>query len=387
MNFSTPLRMTALAAAAALFVPPAQAVTYAWNNGTYSAALLPLALSAADQLDIGSGTTKTFNVDVSNAGTVNWGADSLRFSCGSAVTNSGSWFIGGDFDMIDGGFGGSLSNSGTLRKTAGLGDAAINGGVGFTNLANGVIDVLSGSLSFDGGPLSFEAGTSFTGAGLARVTSSASFSGAFSATNLQLNVGVFTGTAAKLDSGVVNWKAGTLAGTWEVGAGTTLTMDGSVSKYHDASLTNNGTVVALDHLRFKSGKQLTNEGLFDLQSDDGLIDGGFGGAFLNNGILRKSVAGGTSTISGINTTHNGEINVQTGTLAFTTGTHRFEDGTAFTGAGQVTVGNGATFAGGFTTAGNLSLNGGVYTGGDGSPESKATMNGDMTWTAGEWQGG
>ena len=169
-------------------------------------------------------------------------------------------------------------------------------------------------------------------------------------------------------------------------AGQVLTLSGAVSKFTDASVTNKGTVVALDHLRLQNGKTFTNDGLVDLQSTDGLIDGGFGGLFLNNGILRKSVAGGTSTVSGIDTTHNGEINVQTGTLAFTTGTHRFNGGTMFTGPGQVTVGNGATFAGGFTTNDNLSLNGGVFVGGDGSPGSKATMNGNMAWTAGELQG-
>ena len=57
----------------------------------------------------------------------------------------------------------------------------------------------NGTLLFNGGnTTTFNAGTTFTGSGVNRISKDASFNGAISSANLELNGGTFTGGAAVL---------------------------------------------------------------------------------------------------------------------------------------------------------------------------------------------
>ncbi len=383
-NRRHPLRVRALAAAAfAALAPQAFAGTYTWDIGNLSDAIaagLPDPLAVTDTLNIGAGNYKYVNTGLTTQGTVNW-LDTLYFVNGNTISNSGSWTAVGNAGFADGGYSGSFVNSGLFD--GGAFQVAI-GNIAFTN--SGTVNADSGgSVSFNSNGSTFNAGTQFTGAGVVNVNGNTSFNGSFTSQNLQLVSGTFTGSAAQIN-GAVGWSTGYLAGTWSVASGQTLNLRSGNYKFLNGTLANAGTMNAQDNLYFQNGNALTNQGLYDLQADVGTADGAYSGTFTNNAILRKSAGAGTSNIQGITFINNGEVNAQTGTIAFNSGTYRFNDGTKFTGAGQVVVSTNATFVGGFTTAGNLTLSAGSYFGGDGNPGSKATMNGDANWVTGALTG-
>ena len=70
-----------------------------------------------------------------------------------------------------------------------------------------------------------------------------------------------------------------------------------------------------------------------------------------------------------------------GILNFGGGNARFNDGTHFNGTGVNNINSNASFVGNFTSQ-NLHLNAGIFTGGDGSPGSKAVVNGTADFTGG-----
>ncbi|MBS0445678.1 MAG: PEP-CTERM sorting domain-containing protein [Proteobacteria bacterium] len=343
-------------------------------------------LNGTRTLTLDTGGYKYVNGTVVNLGSI-VANDTLYFANGNTLTNNGSYAMAGDVGVADGGYNGSFINNGTFAKTAGAGTSyvSING---YSN--NGVIRADSGTIEFSTGGV-FNAGSQFAGGGTVRVTGNATFNGAYTTTgNLQLAGATYTGNGA-LMNGDTTWTAGYLTGDWQVASGRTLQIATGGYKYVDGGVTNNGTVHAVDDLYFVNGNTLTNNGVYTLDGDVGLYDGGYNGNFVNNGRLSKSSGGNTSYV-GINGFQNhGIVDAQTGTINFYTG-GLFDDGSQFTGAGQVVVSNGATFRGSFSTAGNLSLTGGTFQGGDGTAGSKATLaGGSASWTSGSligtWQVG
>ena len=112
-----------------------------------------------------------------------------------------------------------LDNRGTLRAAAG--HTLTMGGIDFVN-TGGTLDAEGGAaLLYSGGTARFLDGTLFTGAGVNRVVSNASFAGAFTSANLELANGTFSGDGAVL-KGDVRFTGGVLAGTWTVAAGQVL---------------------------------------------------------------------------------------------------------------------------------------------------------------------
>jgi len=351
-----------------------------WVTGVFAGSWQ---VAAGQALNLRPGNYHYLNGSLANAGTFST-QDTLYFLNGNTLTNQGLTDLQADAGFGDGGNGGTFINQGSLRKSGGTGASNVSG-IAFVNAAGGVIDVQTGSLNFASNNASFNAGTHFIGAGQAQVTSNASFNGAFDSQNLQLLAGTYTGNAAQLN-GSVNWVTGSFAGSWEVAAGQTLKLQTGSYHYLNGSLTNRGTMAAQDWLYLQNGNTLTNQGLYDLQVDVGVNDGGNGGNFVNNGVLRKSGGLGSSVVTGIAFTNNGEINAQTGSINFAGGSLRFNGGTAFTGTGSVLVSTNASFVGAFATAGNLTLAAGNYVGGDGTPGSKGVMNGDTKWTTGALTG-
>ena len=381
MTSNRSLRRSLIAAAAiAALAPSAPAATYEWDIGNLSSAGVPLTLLPADILNIGAGNYKYVDTGLTTQGTVNW-IDNLYFVGGNTIGNSGLWNSSTDASLNNSGGGGAFVNSGTFAKTGGTGSTSINGGISFTN--SGTIDAETGVIAFNSGLNTFNAGSQFIGAGQVQLNSSAAFNGSFTSQNLQLLGGVYTGTGA-LINGTVNWAVGRFDGDWTVAAGSTLNLQPGNYKYLNASLTNQGTVNALDILWFQSGAVLTNQGQFNLQGDYSLQNGGGGGSFVNSAGFNKTGGTGTSTIAGgitfVNNA-NQAIQAQSGVINFASGVVTFEAGTRFTGAGQVQITNNASFNGAFTSQ-NLQLVSGVYTG------AGAVINGPVNWytgyLAGDW---
>ncbi len=360
-----------------------------WTTGTFSGSW---EVAAGQTLTLLSGNYKYLNASLANKGTMA-ALDTLYFTNGNTLTNSGLYDMQGDVGLADGSYSGSFVNNGVFRKSGGVGSSSINGAA-FVN--NGEINAQTGSIAFQAGSFMFNNGTQFSGAGQVVLSGNATFVGAYTtASNLSLaSGGTFTGGDGSAGSkatinGNTRWTTGTLAGQWEVAATRTLTLQSGNYKYLSGSLDNKGSIAALDTLYLQNGNTLTNTGLYDLQADVGLADGGYNGTLVNNGILRKSAGGGSSVLAGVGFVNNGEINAQTGSIAFQSGNNRFNGGTQFTGAGQVLVSSSATFVGAYTTADNLRLTNGSFTGGDGTAGSKATINGNTDWAtgtlAGQWQ--
>ncbi|MBX3638523.1 MAG: hypothetical protein KF683_24400, partial [Rubrivivax sp.] len=214
----------------------------------------------------------------------------------------------------------TFSNAGTFRKSAGAGSAVIGNNIVFSN--SGVIDAQSGTIDFAGGSATFNPGTQFTGAGVVRVSNSASFVGGFTSANLVLAGGSLFGdnTTPAVMNGQVVWTGGSFGGTWQVASGQTLTaQDGGAKQFSGTNFTNAGTV------RWDSDQNagllisaITNTGLFDLRSDAGIAYAGGGvSTFTNAGVLRKSAGSGTSVVTNnIVFSNPGTVEALSGTLQF-----------------------------------------------------------------------
>jgi hypothetical protein len=368
---ATSLSRHAVAAAALLLLGSAQATNYTWSTGYYAG---PATLLVGDTLDVLVGGTKYLNSALANQGAIN-AFDNIYFANGNVLSSSGTFDFMGDVGFYDGGYNGGFNNSGLFRKGVGAGTSWVSI-AGFVN--SGLIDAQTGTIRFNAGA-TFNAGSQFDGAGQVVVSNGASFNGNFLALGtLRLTAGVFNGGAAQL-SGTASWEGGRLDGTWEVAANQTLQVGVGGTKYVNGTVTNLGTVAANDNLYFINGQTLHNASLYDFQGDHGIYDGGYNGNINNTGTLRKSAGIGSSYVSIAGFSNSGVIEAQSGTIIFNAGAV-FNHGTQFTGAGAVVVSNGASFNGTFTTAGNLTLAAGVYTG------TAATMGGNVAWSGGRLDG-
>lgn len=381
---ATPLLVAVLLALAGA----AQAQTYGWTGGTFTAGLTaPGTLGATEVLNIGAGGFKYFDGGVShftNGGTVNWLADTLYLQNGAQVTNHGLWNAQGDLALVyNGGAGPAFLNVGTLRKSAGSGSTTVAAGVGFVNFGSVVAQI--GSIDFQGGS-TFNAGSAFSGAGLVRMVSGSNvFNGAFSASNLDLSGGSHVGSGAVLN-GTVGFSGGSLTGTWAVAAGQTLEGRGGGFKFVDGAgtvLSNNGTVrwATADALYLQNGSQVVNKGLWDSSTDSLLAyNGGAATTFTNLGTLRKSGGSGATTINnGAGFVNHGVLDAQVGELLFNGGS-TFNAGSVFTGAGRNRVVAGSNQFNGAFTAQNLELANGTHVG------NGAVVGGNLAFSGGSLAG-
>ena len=352
-----------------------------WTGGSLAGSWT---VASGQTLNIQSGSSKFMAAALTNAGQIR-AKDELYLFGYSTLTNTGLYDLQGDVGLSNGGYSNAFINSGTFRKSAGAGNSVIGNGTSFTN--SGLIAVQVGTLTFAGGDANFLAGTQFTGAGEVQITNNAAFAGAIATTGrLSLVNGSFSGNAVVLN-GDAAWSGGTLTGNWSLAAGRTLAIQAGNTKYMAAAMTNAGTLAAADDLYLFGYNTLTNEGLYQLQGDVGIYNGGYSNNFINNGSLRKSAGNGVSSIgAGTAFDNRGVIDVLSGTIDFAGGDATFRDGSRFAGSGQVRVSNSARFIGTQRTAGNLTLSGGNFFGGDGNPDSVALLDGDVRWTGGQLSG-
>ena len=340
-----------------------------WTGGTLAGGWQ---VAPGATLNLNGAGVKTFdNASFGNGGTVAWQASSgdLSLISSTSITNTGVWNAQGDAALVyGGGTASTFNNSGTLRKSGGIGNTQIGNSTSVLFVNSGTIDAQSGSITIGGSNI-FNPGTVFTGAGSVVVNTASTFNGAFTSSNLNLAGGVQTGNAAVL-SGQAQWTAGALAGTWAVAPGATLTLQGAGGKsFNGSTFTNNGTVAwqaSSSNLSVLSSTSIVNNGTWDAQGDTALVyGGGTASSFTNNGLLRKT--GGSGTTSLTNSTslgfvNNGTVDVQVGTIqlpgAFNNAGTLKGSGT-FQSAGGIT--NSGTLAPGSFGTGTLALTGGNLT--------------------------
>ena len=379
--------LLAMAATLALAAPAAQALTFTWTGGNFVPGLTaPSPLGAADVLDINAGSGKFFSaVSFTNAGTVNWNADSLYLQSGAAVVNDALWDATSDNALVyNGGASPSFVNNGTFRKSGGAGATTINSSVGFFNL--GTLDAQTGSIQFNGGSV-FNAGSVFTGAGSVNMAAgSNTFNGGFTSSNLWLSGGTHHGVGAVV-GGAVNWTGGNLTGTWRVAVGQTLNGNAGSSKFiAGATLTNQGTLAwhTGEDLYLQSGGVLRNEALFVANQSVSLTYNGGASTSIENtatGTMRAA-AGSTLTVgNGVGLVNNGgTLDAQAGASIRYAGGSVFNAGTQFSGAGSNVAAGNNSFNGAIQS-GNLVLEAGNHSGGS------AVVHGTATWTGGSLVGG
>jgi PEP-CTERM motif len=368
--------------AACVVSAPASAATFFFNSGSYNPGVTaPEPLQSPDTLEMNTSSNKLFSgVTFTNqSGTVNWNAGNIFLASAVQIINQSLWNATGDNSLnYNGGAQSTFDTSGIFRKSGGIGATTI-ASIAFVN--SGTIDAQTGSIDFNGGNATFNGGSIFTGAGEVNINSNAAFNGGFTSSNLDFQGGAFTGTNAAL-TGTADFSAGTFAGSWTVGAGSTLNALGSSNKlFSAANFTNDGTVAwSAGNQFFASGSQIDNNGLWDASGDNSLnYNGGTQSTFTNDGTFRKSAGGGSTTIASIAFVNNGTIDAQTGSITFGGGIATFNAGSIFTGAGEVNITNNAAFNGGFTSS-NLDFEGGTFTG------TNAALTGTADWTAGTFAG-
>ena len=298
----------------------AQATDFSFSGGTFIPNFTaPDPLAAGDVLNIDAGANKFFSVTPFTVqGTVNWNADSLFMQSGATIQNDNLWDAKSDNGLVyNGGAFPVFTNNGTFRKSAGLGDTTFSS-IGLVN--SGTFDAQTGAINFASSNATFKAGTVFTGAGVNKVTSNATFEGGYTSSNLLLAGGTFTGGDAHA-SGTTRFSGGTVTGTWQIESGQKLQIEAGANKFLSGSatvLTNKGVVEILkDPIFLQSGAKLVNDGLIDVQTDGGFFyNGGAGVSVTNNGTLLKSAGSGVFNLAGVGFTNPGTVNVASGAIQF-----------------------------------------------------------------------
>lgn len=334
-----------------------------WESGTMTGSWN---VTAGATLDATTAGNKTFNATtLTNDGAINWQAANIFMISDSKLINNATITATSD-NLI--GFGGGVnstfSNTGTFRKSGGLGDTTISG-VNFVN--SGTIDAQTGRILFATNGAVFDAGSTFGGAGEVAITALAAFNGGFTSSNLVFKSGTFTGTNAAL-TGTADWEFGTIAGSWNVAAGSALDVTTAGNKtLNAATITNQGTINwQAGNIFMISDAKLVNNGKISATSDNSIsFGGGVNSTITNNGLIEKTGGSGTTTLaSGIGLDNNGTINVLSGTIALPS---------AFTNDG--TLGGTGTFS-----STNLTNGGFIAPGAPGSTGTLA-LTGNYTQTA------
>jgi hypothetical protein len=381
--------MAAMLAAAG----PAAAADFGWTSGDFVAGVTaPSPLLAGDRLFIGAGGTKRFvGGSFANQGQVRWQADVLQGGNSASVSNQGLWEIEADGTSLLWMFGGrpTFTNTGTFAKSGGV--ASNVGSWSFIN-AGGLIDVQTGTLSFDGSDNRFEAGSRFGGAGVARTTGASAFSSDFRADNLVLGAGSAHGSAARLAGGVagagglVRWQGGDLTGSWSVAAGSEWRVEsGGTKRQVGGSLLNEGTLrlASADTVQLGNGGGIDNLGLVEATADT-TLQWVFGGQpqFTNGATGTVRADGATLTFIGgaVSSTGGRFESLHGGRIDFNGASNTFGSGTRF--EGEVRANGTSTFVGD-QFGGGLHWAGGTQFGGDGTAGSSATLNGLVRWSAGD----
>jgi hypothetical protein len=377
---SRTLRLALAGVALGAIAPATQAATYVFSNGNYDPGVTsPNPLGAGDLLQIIAGGTKFFSaVAFVNNGQVDW-SDSFYMQSGASITNNGLFNALGDNTIIyNGGATTVFDNTGTFRKSGGIGVTTISS-IAFVN--SGTIDAQTGSIGFNGSNATFNAGSNFIGAGTVDINANATFNGTFSSSNLRFNAGNFNGNGAEL-TGTAYFTGGNFTGTWEIDNGDTLVGVTGGSKFlNGVAMTNNGTIdwQTSDPLYLQSGATLTNNGLFVANANMALIYNGGADPIITNTAGGTIQAAGGVTINVQNHLENSGTLRADGTIRYLSSNASFNNGSIFTGTGVNRVESSAAFNGSYNSS-NLELAAGSFTG------NNAVATGNTSFTGGRFTG-
>jgi fibronectin-binding autotransporter adhesin len=362
-------------------------------------------LAGAGVASGGSGRLLGGVVTIANGGSLAvTGGNLMTDASGAGVTvNSGGVFdLRSDGVVLANNFTGTLTSSGTLRRSGSTGIAQVDWVVG----SSGRIDSQTGTLRLtNGGTL---IGT-HTGTGVLELTAGTFTTGNAatfaSSGNLTVNGGTFTtaGNGAINSTGAVLLSAGVLApatgGSVTLGGGFTWTggtLGGAGTTTVSGSATGGGVKllggdVTVGTLTVTGGSLMANAsgadifvagaGLLDLRSDGVVLSNNFTGGLANSGTLRRSGSTGIAQVDWV-VGSSGRIDSQTGTLRLTNGgtligTH--------TGAGVLEL-SGGTFgipsSVNLSSSGNVLISGGVVVA---NGNWITTSTGTLTLSAGRLQ--
>lgn len=350
-------------------------------------------------LSISGATAKTLNTSriLNNGGSANWTGGSFDTGNGAVFNNqAGGTFttnFDGTFAYDLGGAISSFNNAGTFTKSAGTVSTTFT--APFNN--SGTVNVNSGNLQLSGGGTqtgafsiasgaaltfgsvsqSLNAGTSFSGAGTAVITSTTvTVNNPVNFGSLvNLSSGNLTGAGTATMIGAMTWSGGTMngAGTTQIDGG--LTISGASSKTLNTSrIVNNSGVANWTGGSFDTGNgavfnnQATGTFTTNFDGNFSFDLGGTTSSFNNAGTFTKSGGAGSTFISAA-FGNTGTVNVNSGTLALFGGVTQ-HSGTTLTG-GTWNVTNGAVIN--ISTGSNITNNqGNVTLDGAGSSFAKFT---------------
>ncbi len=148
--------------------------TISWTGGTMSGSGATT-IGAGGALTVSGGSVKSFTQrTINNGGTMTWSGGTINSGVGATLNNQG----GGLMDMQSddlwannlGGAAPVLNNAGTLRKSAGSGTSTIQAACN----SSGTVDILSGTLTFNGSSFSNTATGNIRGVGTLNIATTTS---------------------------------------------------------------------------------------------------------------------------------------------------------------------------------------------------------------------
>jgi hypothetical protein len=407
--------------------------TVNWSAGAFNGPG-SITITAPGTLNIATNSTKTLTRSITNAGTTTWTDSSINSGQGAVFTNQngGMLLIQGD-DFWSFNLGGATSQ--LVNQQGGVITKSITGGtttlsLPFTNaggvtLSTGILALSKGGsntgtfslatgtrLEIPADTYTLNAGTTFTGTGAVRTSSSGTLSVAADVTviNLEQTNGTVTGAANLTISTSYMWSAGTLSGTGAtiIPMGSVLNITTTSTKSLTRSINNAGTTNWTDsNINSGQGAVFTNQngGMLLIQGDDfwSFNLGGATSQLVNQqgGVITKSITGGTTTLS-LPFTNAGGVTLSTGILALSKGgsntgtfslatgtrleipadTYTLNAGTTFTGTGAVRTSSGGTLSvAADVTVINLEQTNGTVTG-----AANLTISTSYMWSAGTLSG-
>ncbi|MFL6246259.1 MAG: IPT/TIG domain-containing protein [Thermoanaerobaculia bacterium] len=367
-----------------------------WTGGSMDSGSGNVTIAAAGVLNLSGAGAKTIGegFQLINNGTAHWTGGSLVINgyVASGFTNAatGLFSVECDASITNTYYNGTFTNYGTFRKTITGGTTALTSGVPFLNY--GRIEILSGVMTAPS--VTMQAGGVIAGTGFKVAAGTLNIAGNSTleaGASMALAGGQISGAATFTIDGTLNWTGGSLTGNaGDVTVSTSgivnvLSGSPTISEGYDlinhgvihwsgGSLTINGYVVST----------ITNaaDGLFSIEGDAGVVNTYYQGQFVNHGIFRKSVTGGTTTwASAVDLFNYGRIEILTGT--FLAPSVSMQTGSKIAGTGFKVA------SGTLNIAGDSSLEAGAtmtLSGGQISGAANFTIDGTLQWEGGSMTG-
>ncbi len=316
---------------------------FQWNGGTLSG-IGTTSIGAGGSLAIATASAKALDrtLDVQLGRTATWSGGTINVGTNGNIASSGTFDATTD-NIINKSGGGTptLTNSGTLRKSGGAGQTTftnvdinstgtIHVQSGILNPSNasisGIVDLDAGTkLTIDSDTVTIAGATSFPDTGSVEIQA-----GTLMVSNnviiptIVFNNGFIDGTSTLTIGTAMGWAGGTMqgSGVTEVASLAILNMSGIGKALNTRTLRPlSGSTVnwTAGNLSVNTGGNIDNTGLFHVQFDGNLGNGGSAGAFVNNngGTLRRSATTGNFTLTGINLTNNGILDIDLGRVDVT----------------------------------------------------------------------